>query len=65
MNWKINAALVAALLALFALIFFVPMEHDIALILGLISMVLFLLIVASAAMASLRWVKGKLRTARH
>ena len=65
MNWKINAALVAALLALFALIFFIPMEHDVALILGLISMVLFLLIVAGAAMSSVRWIKGKLRTARH
>lgn len=65
MNWKINAALVAALVALFALIFLIPMEHDLALILGLVSMVIFLLIVASAAMFSVRWLKGKLRTVRH
>ena len=50
---------------LFALIFFIPMEHDLTLILGLISMVIFLLIVASAAVSSIRWLKGKLRTVRH
>lgn len=65
MNWKINAALFGALLVLFALIFFVPMEHDMALILGLVSMVLFLLLIAGAAMTSVRWLKGKLRTVRH
>ncbi len=65
MNWKVNAALAAALAVLFALIFFIPMEHDLTLILGLISMVIFLLIVASAAVSSIRWLKGKLRTVRH
>lgn len=65
MNWKVTAGLLAALVVLFAMIFFIPMEHDMALILGLICMVIFLLAAASIAMSSFRWLKGKLRTARH
>ncbi len=62
--WKINAALAAVVFALLVLILLVPMDHDFALMLGLVSMVLILLIVASGAMWLLRWMRRRRRPAK-
>ncbi len=57
MTWKTNGYFAATLLALFGLLNFIPSEHDIAVLLGLIFVLLSLVTAVSCSMAAFRSVQ--------
>ncbi|MES2529607.1 MAG: hypothetical protein V4636_01115 [Pseudomonadota bacterium] len=52
MSWKINAYLGAALVALFVLLNFIPSEHDMAVLLGIVFLMLTLVTAISCCAAT-------------
>lgn len=59
MNWKKNTCLAVALLALFVVIFMVPMEQDTEIIVASFAFALFCLLLGSLVVSSVRLIKEK------
>ncbi|CAN5430181.1 hypothetical protein BH10PSE18_BH10PSE18_25740 [soil metagenome] len=64
MSWKINAYLGAMLVALFVLLNFIPSEHDVAVLLGIVFLMLTLVTAVSCCAATFRSARKFLGTPR-